>query len=125
MFTEDHFGVVAHVNRAVQERLGVDVTVLRCAAYRADPDCIFCVYVMETHSEAVPHEGRWIARERLAALPLTRAEERSYLDQWLIETEPGEDEWNRVPLIRSAYNRPGWYDRVLDWAVPVLERYRG
>lgn len=32
-FTEDHFGIVGHVNQAIQERLGLTVTVLRCLPY--------------------------------------------------------------------------------------------
>ena len=119
VFTEDHFGIVDHVNRAALERLGLSLTVRRCLFYDCQPDHIQAIYLMETHTAVEPTMGQWVRWEDAASLPLKPIEHRPYATSFAVESVMAQD---KTPL--PVFTYPGWYDATIAWVEERLGHVR-
>jgi Phosphotransferase enzyme family len=64
-----------------------------------------------------PAHGRWVGRDELEALRLRDEAQRELLGTYLDALEGGE-----IPAARPPWATPGWFEDVLAWVVPELER---
>lgn len=112
--TLDYWQNVAHINRRVQEQLGLRVTTLRCLTPSLVPNDatqLARVYLLESHGRdwTPPVVSRWVDRADLADLRLVQPELRSLLDSYLAETQAGQ------ATALPAWMRPGWFATANDW----------
>lgn len=109
------------LNQALQDKLGLPVTILYCADYQSDEEKrqTAVVHVLENHNGAaeLPLEGQWVGRERLAGLSLAQPEHRPLIEVYLAEMESGS-----VPVNRPAWSRPGWFEEAAAWMESELAR---
>ena len=122
--TERHFWqTVDHVNQALRDQLGVNVTTLRCVGINDHVEAgrvrVEIVYVLEDHSSdwASPDSGRWIGSEDIDDLRLAVPEHRSLLLNWFaraLETS--------IPPNQPPWYRPGWFASATAWMNDQLER---
>ena len=85
--TERHFWAAAdYVNRTVRERLGVEVTTLRCLPHNPEPEDgpVRRTYELENHDPQwrPPADARWAAAADLDRLLLIIPEHRDALTRW-------------------------------------------
>ncbi len=103
-----------YVNRTVHERLGVDVTTLRCLPHNPEPadGVVHRMYELENHHPGwrPPAEARWVEADELSHLPLTLPEHRDALIRWFAEAASG-----TVPRQRVPWARRGWFAEAADW----------
>ncbi|MCI2430620.1 aminoglycoside phosphotransferase family protein [Candidatus Acetothermia bacterium] len=109
--TERHFWQeVGHINCAIREQLGMDVTTLRCAytEYNSTTKRVCRVYVLENHNPSCesPSQGRWIGRDELESLPLAAPEHRNVIVRSFDETLHS----RRVPWYTK-----GWFATAQAW----------
>ncbi|MBA3945790.1 MAG: hypothetical protein H0X37_14625 [Herpetosiphonaceae bacterium] len=114
-FEQQYFWqVVGQINEAVRERLGLEVTTLRCRSIVHDAPSARTelVYELEYHNstEFATSRGHWIGPEALDELPLAQ---RPILAAWFEEV----DRPSRVP-----WYRPGWRDTILSWLNTALNQ---
>lgn len=113
---------VTALNRAVRERLGIEVTVLRCL--RDDPgeedDARRQVHDLDLHSRGwtPPAHGKWFGRGELDATPLARPEQRAVLDGWFRERRA-----RREPVDGRDWILPGWREQAIGWIESELSRH--
>ncbi len=104
-------GRVTHVMR---EELAADVTALRYMSFRIDEDKrrVDGMFVLENHSPAwqPPSNGRWVGRDALANLSLTRPYHLAVIDRFLAEIECGV-----IPEHRAPWARAGWFAEAASW----------
>jgi hypothetical protein len=113
----------APLNRSARERLGLEISVLRCLQDGpADADGIRRqVYEAECHGDGVPTPalGAWAGLASLDAASLAAPAQRLILQAWLAERQV------RAPSReRGEWTRFGWRDRVTAWASAELRRHR-
>ena len=111
--TDPHFGVVAHLNQAVQQALGFEVITLRSLGDDWQPGAtrINSVYELENlalHAKQ-PEGSRWVDCDDVATLSLALPEHRPYLDDWFREQAGGR------PDTRRAWACPGWFQNASAW----------
>jgi hypothetical protein len=103
--------VVGQINVAVRDRLGLDVTTLRCRsnAYDAVRDQTRLVYELECHGSTKPDAsvGSWIGPEVLDELP---PDQRPILAAWFSEQSQ-----SASPAYRVPWYHPGWRHKMLSW----------
>ncbi|WP_221088405.1 phosphotransferase [Deinococcus aquaedulcis] len=108
--TDPHFGVVAHLNQAVQRAFGLDAVTLRSLGddWRPGAEVINSVYELEnlTPDARLPAGCRWVTQDEIAGLSLAAPQHRPYLDHWFREQRAGR------PNIRRPWARPGWFQAV-------------
>ena len=112
---------VAPLNRAVRERLGLEVSILRCL--RDEPvdatGLRWQVSEAECHGGSAGPDTSWIEAPRLEATPLAVPSQRELLRAWLDARR------SRIPSrARGDWAFPGWRDRVTAWAEAALGRLR-
>jgi hypothetical protein len=104
----------AAIADAMRTLLGLETRVLRCAYDRArdEADARSRIYALENRAPgwSPPEGARWVGREDLAGLRLSREEHRPALDAWLHEAVTG-----IVPELRARWARPGWVDEAGAW----------
>jgi hypothetical protein len=106
--------------RALRDRLGIEVTVLRRLATQRNEaeQRKSSLYAVETPGSGdMPPAGRWVGREALRALPLAVPEHRAPIETWLAELESG-----HVPALRNAWEQPGWFGEAADWMREQMAR---
>jgi hypothetical protein len=113
---------VAPLNRSARERLGVEISVLRCLRDGpADANAIRRqVYEAEAHADrdSAPSLGAWLGAASLDATPLT-VPTKQLLEAWLAERRV------RGPSgERGEWELTGWRDRATAWALAELCRQR-
>jgi tRNA A-37 threonylcarbamoyl transferase component Bud32 len=117
--TIHHFGVVHHINQAMQHQLGISVTTLRCIQYHLDSAtrAVHAIYGLENHSPdwSPPENGCWIEYAELDDLLLAIPEQRVVLAAWFQETKQG-----AVPERRRPWARKGWFDTAVHWITDQL-----
>jgi hypothetical protein len=104
---ERHFWqTVDHVNRAIQEQLGITVTTVRCLKVMATHR----YYAMESHSpEWTPPDGmEWIAHEQLNEVTLEQPEQRVIIEEWITWSEHDQPQ-------RADWYQPGWFGAASAW----------
>jgi hypothetical protein len=118
VFSESHFGVVEHVNRAVLERFGIPVTILRCLYYRDQPDIeqMCAVYLAEAHDIPELREGDWVDISSLNLSSLVPAEHIPVVEAWMSEAVCV----NGGP-VRPPWSAPGWYAETVGWMEEQLQ----
>lgn len=118
---EHHFGVVSHINQAMQSLLGVEVTVLRCVYNHVNraAQSVHRVYVLENHSPRwiPPANACWVGAEEINYLTLVIPEHRTLLKAWFAQIEKTEIAEKEVP-----WALPGWFDAAKMWIYAQLER---
>lgn len=118
---EHHFGVVSHINQAMQYQLGVEVTVLRCVCNHVNraAKSVHRVYALENHSPRwnPPATARWVGAEELNALKLAVPEHRALLETWFAEVARADIASREVP-----WALPGWFDAAAAWIYAQLDR---
>lgn len=118
---EHHFGVVGHINQAMKNQLGIDVTALRCMRndYDRETKHVYRVYELENHSPSwTPPDGaRWVGRDTLKDLVIDVPKHRPVLEAWFAEAEEGS-----IPMLRRPYARTGWFDMAASWIHAQLNR---
>lgn len=118
--TASKWHVAEPVSQALQERLALDVPVLRCMGVGHDMD-YFRWHLYETEPAPfgwLPPAGtRWVGRNELATLPVAIDAHRAILDQWFVERNDGELLARWPPWYRS-----GWWDEADTWIQERLDR---
>ncbi len=118
---EHHFGVVSHINQAMQSQLGVEVTVLRCVYNRVEraAKSVHRVYALENHSPRwnPPTGACWVGAEELNELTLAVPEHRALLETWFAKVETTDIAEREVP-----WALPGWFDAAAAWIYAQLDR---
>ena len=111
--TDPHFGVVTHLNEAVQQHLGLEVITLRSLGddWQLGATHINSVYELEnlTSDARSPEGSQWVEWDDVTTLSLALPEHRPYLDDWFREQANGR------PDARRAWARPGWFQAVSAW----------
>ncbi len=111
---------VAYVRQELQDRWGVEATVLRWALLEADPTDParqVVVLVLENHSPAwaAPSGALWVGPEDLADLALAIPAHRAVLATYLHEEATGD-----IPAQRAPWASPGWLAVATDWIARQL-----
>jgi hypothetical protein len=103
--------LVAGVNRAFGELLGLELTTLRCLSNtRVDGDREVRFYELETHGDAEPRAGTaWVDRDEVERAGVAEPDQRGTLVRCLAER--GED----GGPFRVAWARPGWFGEAAAW----------
>ena len=112
------------IHRAIQEQLGLDVTILD-DNYRFKNSWEHqqhLVYAVDNHSLhwTPPENARWIGRASLADIALSVPEHRAILETWFDEVEHGSHD--TVPTQRVPWARLGWFDRAMAWIEQHVSR---
>ena len=111
---------VAYVRQELQDRWGVEATVLRWALLEEDPADSArqaVVLVLENHSPAwaAPPGARWVGPEDLADLALAIPAHRAVLATYLHEEATGD-----IPAQRAPWASRGWLAVATDWIARQL-----
>lgn len=118
--TEDHFGVVGHLNAGLLATRGIGTTVRHCMFHKLDRQAnrMHAVYAMENHSPGWEPTGaaRWMGRTEMTDVTLAVPEHRAVLLAWLEELEGG-----AIPRNRSPWSYAGWFDTAMAWIGSRLE----
>lgn len=114
--TEQHFGMVGHINQAMRALLGIEVCTLRCIGQRLNGQQGMRVYALDNlDGQRMPPDAAWLSREQIEAArfepPELRALLLEYFD-WLAEDSP-----RRVP-----WSRAGWFSTAAAWIGQEMER---
>ncbi len=99
--------------RALEELLGVPVTILRYADRISDASrrLLEVVYMLESPElDETPLGVEWAGRETLEELPLAEPEHREVVDRHLHELEQ-----QSVPARRVPWARKGWFEEATKW----------
>jgi len=100
--------------RALEELLGVPVTILRYTDRTSDETrrVLEVVYVLESPelNNASPPKAAWVGSEALAELPLAAPNQRDVADRYLRELER-----QSVPVRRVPWAREGWLSEACEW----------
>lgn len=105
------------VHRLIHERMGLNVTTLRClkADYSKTNNRILRYYALENHSPdwTPPQGAKWVSHREINNLTLTQPEERAQIEAWFawVEGKPTRVEW---------YNE-GWFQTCADWILEQLK----
>ncbi len=101
---------VDHVNRTIQEQLGLQVTTVRCLKV----DSHHKYYLTENHSpDWTPPEGmEWVARENLDDLLL---EQRTIINEWIHWSDHDQPQ-------RADWYQPGWFGAASAWMKGQLQQ---
>ena len=113
--TERHFWAAAdYVNRTVRERLGVEVTTLRCLPHDPEPadGPIRRTYDLENHSPhwQPPADARWAGLDDLDRLRLIIPEHRDALARGFADAAS-----DTIPPQRVPWARRGWFAEAVGW----------
>src|SRR2546425_5697658 len=69
---EHYLGEVGYINRAIRERFGIEVTVLRCVRneFDAETATVCRIHEAENHTLrwTIPQHGKWVQQKELDAL---------------------------------------------------------
>ncbi|MGA7730390.1 MAG: hypothetical protein WCD37_03850 [Chloroflexia bacterium] len=117
---------VDHVNAAMRDLLGAQVSTLSCLYTRSDPQDgeanlghVHRLYALENHDPrwSPPVGARWIDRADLDGLALRQPQHRPWIEQWFDEAEG-------APLspLRKDWMRPGWHKQAVEWATEQLDK---
>jgi hypothetical protein len=121
--SEQRAADVVHLTRAAADRLGAEVSVLRCLSDLPAEDGVrHQVHDLDAHgvdaawSPAPP--GRWFGAAEVEGLPLARPELGPVLAEWFIarSTRP-------LPRDGRDWVLPGWRDEVALWVDGQLSRH--
>ncbi|HEY3230475.1 MAG TPA: hypothetical protein VGJ87_14730, partial [Roseiflexaceae bacterium] len=115
---------VDRVNRVLRDRLGIDVTTLRCLriADRQEDGYVRVeiVYAMENHNPVwtPPSGGRWTAGDELDGLTLAMPEHHAILRNWFIHAA------ETSPLAHNPpWYAPGWFAAAIAWIQAQLDHH--
>ena len=105
---------VDQVGKQVQERLGLETTVLLCV-YAAEDEAARLsrtIYLLENHSPAwqPPPDARWIGIDDLAGLAAAWPEQAAPIAAYLAAAAGG-----TVQELRAPWARPGWFRAAASW----------
>jgi hypothetical protein len=121
-FECDHGAIwqaVDHVNREMRDRLGIEVTTLRCMGIFTHPTLGTGspVYELENHGSEVPAPPgtRWFGRDELAEIELAVPEHRAVLTDWSAAV-PRHDAAGGLP----PWYRPGWFEGAARWTSEAI-----
>lgn len=106
---------VAVINEAVREQFGLKVTVLR--HLQVGEGGQLCELENHQPDGTPPAGSRWVDRADLAKLTLAAPEQQASFEAWLAEAESG-----AIPALRPPWERPGWFNKVVEWVTMQLER---
>lgn len=101
---------VDHVNRAVQEQLGLEVTTVRCLKV----DSHHKYYLTENHSPdwTSPEDMEWVTHAQVADLPL---EQEAIIKEWIA--------WSTHDSPRRAdWYQPSWFGAASAWMKGQLQQ---
>jgi Phosphotransferase enzyme family len=101
--------VVRDVNEAFSERLGLELTTLRCLAAGGDERRRLRFYELELHGGEAPSAGGWISRDELETIELAEPEHRPMLLRCLDERDVDGGE------LAVRWARPGWFAEAVAW----------
>lgn len=117
--SKNHFAHAYLINEAMQQQLGIDVTVLSCIYNDLDPvlNRVNRVFALENHSPdwQPPAQYRWIDKYELNKLALAVPEHYPILLAWFKEIEDPKIRSQRVP-----WGRMGWYKKATAWIYEQL-----
>jgi len=119
----DHWTLPRHsaneagdIHRAIQEQLGLDVTVLDAISpgnrFKDEQTVDSVVYATDNHSLhwSPAENARWMGRAELANIALAVPEHHVELESWFDEVETG-----NIPAQRVPWARIGWFDGARAW----------
>lgn len=116
---KNHFAHAYLINEAMEQHLGIDVTVLSCIYNDLDPvlNRVNRVFALENHRPdwQPPAQYCWIGKYELNKLTLAVPEHYPILLDWFKEIEDPEISSQRVPWARI-----GWYKKATDWIYEQL-----
>ncbi|HEY9848260.1 MAG TPA: phosphotransferase [Leptolyngbyaceae cyanobacterium] len=118
--SKTHFAHAYLINEAMQQQLGIDVTVLSCIYNDLDPvlNRVNRVFALANHNPDWQPTARyrWIDRSELNKLALAVPEHYPILLNWFQEIQDPTISSQRVPWARI-----GWYKKANDW---IYEQFK-
>lgn len=116
---ELHVGVVDHINRAMKEKYGLDITILRCIYddFDARTRTGRRVYAADNHTVGwmPPTNAVWIARSALNTIRMALPESQAVLEEWF--------SWMDKPSpLRVAWSNRKWFAEATDWIDSTLQK---
>jgi hypothetical protein len=123
---EHHFGAVGHINQAIQEMLGIEVSVLRCVYYShsIDSRIVEAIYEVENYDpvsawdDIKGQDSSWVGSNTLGGLNFAVNEQRKVLEDWFEEARI-----SSTPALRRPWARPGWFKTACAWIETRLEGF--
>ena len=111
---------VLHIHQTVSKLFGADVTVLRFFEEIVDRERLHYLnfYELENHDPTwqPPQNARWVDQAEFTQLALVQSELRPVIENWFKQE-------TRVPVLRRAWARVGWFDRATSWITAQAEQH--
>ena len=123
--SEQRAADVVHLTRAAADRIGAEVSVLRCLSDlpAGDDGVRHQVHDLDVHGVDAAWSpvgsGRWFGAVEVEGLPLARPEHGPVLTEWLIARRARQE-----PSDGRDWVLPGWRDEVALWVNGQLSRHR-
>ena len=108
------------IKDAIEQKLSISVNVLHYASYKVDKKQrkIKAIYLLEQHNftEEI-HTGTWCDRQTLESLSFAYSEQKSIIEEYLIELETG-----NIPKLRPPWAQSSWFSEASTWIEEQLEK---
>ena len=108
------------IKEAMEQELNIAVNVLHYASYQVNKKQrqILGTYVLEQHNLREEIEvGVWCDRSNIKSLSFTNPEEKSIVEQYLIELES-----NNISILRPPWAQTGWFNEASAWIEEQLDK---
>ncbi len=108
------------IKDAMEQELSIPVNILNYASYQVDRQQrkIQGIYLLEQHNPTdETNVGTWCDRKTLNSLSFTCPEQKSLIEEYLIELES-----SNIPKLRPPWAQPGWFSEASAWIEEELEK---
>ena len=109
------------IKDAMEQELSISVNVLHYASYQVDKGQrkIQGIYVLEKHNPIEKIKvGTWCDLETLRSPSFTCLEQKSIVEEYLIELES-----SNIPKLRPPWAQPGWFSEASAWIEAQLVKF--